>query len=616
MHSIIKAGLTAIMVVLTVHLYSQDRIDSLVNLLEEADLSENEYVSAVTELSLLVEKSEREYYLPFFAPSAINKATLLNDTLTKLNLLNHLGRYYWQTGRYSQSIEQYNHMRQICDSAHYPHLFLESLNGLGNVYYLTLQYDEAWKFYEEGLRQAGNDTVMRIKFGHNMANILSVREEFDQAIQLYNESISFDLEKENWRELSISYCNLALAYAQLDEKKLTSHNFVEALRYAHESKDPYQIAHVMRSQAEAILERHPERAIKYVEKSLSWARQGKVYQQILDNLTLLAFLHQEKDEFRASSRYYEEAYDLLDSLQKELQLFQIEASELRYKTNQLEREQTQIKQNQELLRITRISRLRWATILLTIGILSLGLFSLLLYRGYRLRIQVNRTRNRLFSIVAHDLRNPLNGVVGLSEVLLDAAGQDTGQKNLQRLQAMHQSAIRIRELADNLLDWSLSESKRVQFFPGTGDLQQTAENSIMVYSHLIADKQLKAENLIPAATFAHYDDRMIQAVFRNLISNAIKFSHPGGSIRLSARRSGEDIEVTVQDQGVGMTDEQIRNFMKRGKGQSGNGTLKESGSGLGLGICKKFIARHGGKLRYEANPEGGTRFIFSLSPAR
>jgi len=224
----------------------------------------------------------------------------------------------------------------------------------------------------------------------------------------------------------------------------------------------------------------------------------------------------------------------------------------------------------------------------------------------------NATKNRLFSIIAHDLRSPFSGLMGIANYLKDFYHEIDDQQRQEMIARLENSARNLYDLLSNLLLWSMTQKDQLKLYPEPVNLLQVIEHAIMALKgnidekHIILDKDLSDITIIA-------DDNQIQAIVRNLLSNAIKYSQDGGLISISCCETTNDmIEIKVADQGVGMTEEIQNLLFDAGQFQSQPGTNDEKGTGLGLTIVYDFVKLHNGSIHIDSKPGIGTTFIVLL----
>ncbi|MEI7499072.1 MAG: two-component regulator propeller domain-containing protein [Bacteroidota bacterium] len=225
---------------------------------------------------------------------------------------------------------------------------------------------------------------------------------------------------------------------------------------------------------------------------------------------------------------------------------------------------------------------------------------------------LNTTRDKFFSIIAHDLRNPFNTILGLSEMAIGNTGDAEPEKVRKIVFDIRDTAKHTFDLLQNLLIWARSQTGALDFEPVSFDLsERILENTDIVKSQ--AEKKNIVLSYIEAGPImATGDTRMIDTVLRNLLTNAIKFTQPQGQITVSVKEKDNHYEVMVQDTGIGIAEENISRIFLLDNKYTRKGTEKERGSGLGLILCREFIEKHNGTIRVESKPGKGSAFIFTL----
>jgi signal transduction histidine kinase len=222
-------------------------------------------------------------------------------------------------------------------------------------------------------------------------------------------------------------------------------------------------------------------------------------------------------------------------------------------------------------------------------------------------------RNAKFmSIVAHDLRNPFNSIIGILDILAENIDNYRKDEIEELIHIASGSAINAYKLLENLLDWSAAQNKEKSFNPVKINLRELILSEIDSFSISASQKQVALDQSIFQDIYLTADIQMVKTIFRNLISNAIKYSNQGGIIFISATESNQFVEIEVMDNGIGMTENTLRKLFKMEEFHSTLGTDNEHGTGLGLLFCKEFIEMHGGKIWAESKPGKWTKFKFTL----
>lgn len=226
--------------------------------------------------------------------------------------------------------------------------------------------------------------------------------------------------------------------------------------------------------------------------------------------------------------------------------------------------------------------------------------------------EINATKDKLFSIIAHDLRGPFTSLLGFSDLLLENIRDYNAEKFEKLLYHLNSAAKNAYSLLENLLIWARSQNKQLLFRPKDTNIAMVIKDVIQNLGSLATIKNITLKNLIRNEMHAMTDVNMLTAIVRNLVSNAIKFCNPGGTVEISAVQKEKELEISVSDNGIGMSEEIKHKLFRAGTNMSVTGTAHEKGTGLGLLICKEFVEKHGGKIWVDSIPGKGSTFTFTL----
>ncbi len=227
--------------------------------------------------------------------------------------------------------------------------------------------------------------------------------------------------------------------------------------------------------------------------------------------------------------------------------------------------------------------------------------------------ELNSTKDKFFSILAHDLKNPLGSFYSVAELLNDEYDKIPEPSKRQYLGIIRESARQLYSLLENLLTWSRSQRGLINFNPTGFDIYSLADNSIQILQISASAKHITLLNNVPKDIFVNADMNLANTIIRNLISNAIKFTDNGGEISVTAIDSTSGyVAIAVKDSGIGISKETIKDLFKIDKSVSTLGTNGESGTGLGLILCREFVEMHNGRIWAESELNVGTTFYFTL----
>jgi two-component system, sensor histidine kinase and response regulator len=226
--------------------------------------------------------------------------------------------------------------------------------------------------------------------------------------------------------------------------------------------------------------------------------------------------------------------------------------------------------------------------------------------------QANANKDKLLSIIAHDLRNPFSVLITFSKLLLDSIDDFSRDDILNYLNTFYQTSKHGYDLLDNLLKWSKSQTGKMEVNSEILDVRDLIEENITLLNSQASAKKIQMFNRVPEKLMAVADLNMILTVIRNLISNAIKFTYEGGKIEIKGKSSKNHVEISVEDTGVGIDPEDLNKIFRIEIKHSTAGTADERGSGLGLVLCKEFVEKNLGQLRASSEVGKGSKFWFTL----
>jgi len=227
--------------------------------------------------------------------------------------------------------------------------------------------------------------------------------------------------------------------------------------------------------------------------------------------------------------------------------------------------------------------------------------------------ELNSTKDRMFSIIGHDLRGPIGSLRMMLDMILENPEEYSMQDILDVIQPLRDSAASSYSLLENLLSWARCQHGEIEYSPGENDLSDAINNTFSLLTPAVHQKRIILEKQLPLNTLAWFDKEMITTVLRNLVNNAIKFSKPGGKIIVKVHETKDQfITIKVQDQGIGIKPENMEKLFRTDLFFSTFGTASEKGSGLGLILCKEFVEINGGKIWVESIPGAGSTFFFTL----
>jgi signal transduction histidine kinase len=378
-------------------------------------------------------------------------------------------------------------------------------------------------------------------------------------------------------------------------------------------------------------------ALQYAELSLHVAQSMHRKTEIRGSAGVLAAIYEAKGEDRNALKYYKLYKDYSDSLSNDQTRKQLLAMSAGYdfekKAMKLQEEAAQ--KDARYQRVLRKDALQISITVIVIAVLSLLAFILLRSRVVNKRVNQllreknekieeqkealehqavqlllnNQQKDKLFSIIAHDLRGPLNSLKGLMDFLKEKRLSE--QEINTMMTELRRNIDYSSELVGNLLFWASSQLDGIVVTPVVLPLQPLVHDILTLFSHQAGEKEILLLENVPDSLEGYADKDMIQVVLRNLVSNSIKFCRPGDSVTVSARQQDTEIEFCVKDTGIGMKEEVLTRILRK-ESFTSYGTAKEKGTGLGMLLCREFAEANEGRFRIESEWGKGCRCYFTI----
>ena len=418
----------------------------------------------------------------------------------------------------------------------------------------------------------------------------------------------------------LSLMNIGIVYDRMDSDELALRYYREALTLAKEKKLPNEIAHVNVNIASVISKTNPAKAIEYLKETLETAK-------LLGQKNLQAEILSDMTEIYKQLGNYKEALTSLQE-QKMLQdsIFSMEkAKELANLQSVYELEQSNAKVKELETADKKSTRQRNIIIFVAADLaISLILLSFFYTKSTRLNKQLkkheqeleqsNNIKDKLFSIIGHDLRGPMANIPVMMELLAHTTGSEEERKYLQNTLLEHSKAS--LETLDKLLYWGQSQIKGAGIKQEDFGVQPYLDTNMKLIKTRAEQKHITITNSIPNDIRLHADPTHFDFIIRNLLSNAVKFTYENGAIELSAStgKIPDMIVFAVQDNGTGISKEQQQRIFDA-LGSSKRGTADEQGNSIGLMLCKDFVVQNGGDIWVESEEGKGSVFYFSLKSA-
>jgi signal transduction histidine kinase len=513
----------------------------------------------------------------------------------------NIGKVYFTINEFDQAMAHYDTAMAIAEKHNFVSQTAIAKSNIGRVYFRKGDFEKALKHYYQALEyyKGRNSKYGIADLFNKIGGVYEYTERYETAIQYYSDALTINSEIDNKFGIAQNHCNLASVYKKTGNyQKMVSH-LDAGIAFAKDTDVNHLLLKFYGNYIQYCEYSHDhQEARNFFNKYLPLAE--KVNNDNIRNLSAL-LLEIQKNEMEKSNAIFEQEMSLQN----------------------LERERDELKLNQMFLFVIVVALIALITAMLFFfkTRTSRRLARLVEERTQKLReneqklIEINETREKFYSIIAHDLKSPFNSLIGFSNLLLEDYEDFSDAERKEFVEIIRNSSENIFNLLENLLDWSRRSSGDFQIKPIKTDLCLIVKKNIQLQEKNAASKNISIINKIPKNTFVFADENVVSAIIRNLTSNALKFTNAGGEISFEAKKTDGQIYCSVIDNGVGMTAEEIAKVLDTSKIISKKGTGKEKGTGLGLMLVSDFVNRSGGKLKIDSKKEEGSKFTFNL-PAK
>lgn len=522
-------------------------------------------------------------------------------------------------------------------------------NNIGFVFSEIGNDKKALEFYTKSLefhRQSTNNTNIGVVL-NNIGWVNLRSKKFDLSLEYFYMALKANEEHNDERGVGASLGNIGTVYNRMGEHAKALEYHKKALNIVESYSDKIGATSINLFIADDYLSlKQFDEATAFAKKSLNLAREIGYIGDEKNAAAKLAEIFEVRGRFEESTKYLKLVAKLNDSL------FNIDRAEAIGKIESVYEIEIQQKENQMLKREQVLNRekinLQLIFLYLLIGVIILvSILSISLYTSRKkmkesnillqklnkesnyhkeiiqIKIEelneknaeltdINSIKDKLISVIAHDLKNPLHAIAGYAEVILNRVSEGFTNETLSYLRIIHDNSIRGNLLLDNLLQWSRFQTRTLPFNPSPVSIKEIVKDELYLIQPIANEKQIEIRTNFDSNLSVFADPNMLRTIIRNLIANSVKFTRTGGFVEIAAVAKGKIVEFSITDNGIGI-EPQLRNKLFSGEaGISTTGTSGEKGTGLGLMICKDFVERHEGEIWFESQPGNGTIFYFTI----
>ena len=563
--------------------------------------------------------------------------------------LNNIGLIYNEINNYRKALDFFTQSLEIKKTLGDDKETAHAYYIVGNTYLKLKENNIALENFIQTLELSEkiNDKMGIANSLRSLGKVYLELNDFEKSLIYYNEALNISKETGNIKGISEILNDIGNYYQRMNNYTKAADFFKQTIEISRKAGDQYLQALSSRKLGEIYIKSGKElEGFELIRKSLTIGQFIDNFELIKNAYYSLYYYYDLRGDKTRALDYYINYSVIKDSIVEKNNAREISEIQMRY---ELEKNQTELSRiEKEISELTAEKKIREfelrkqknvrnlsfliALITLISGIIIF--FQFLMKRKTNILLQqkikevdesnqrlkeseeslkiLNATKDKFFSIIAHDIRNPFNAVYGLTQHLAKNFDTLTKEELEKPNELIYQSADELLELLDNLLHWSRTQRGKMEFSPRKIDLHEMVNKNISLLKMNADKKNIEVVSDIKHGATVSADYDMLTTVFRNLISNAIKFSYENSRIHIKSEETGNEITISVIDKGVGISKENIQKLFRIDIHYSTTGTSEEQGSGLGLILCREFVEKHGGKIWVESEENKGSTFKFTL----
>ncbi|BDQ03460.1 tetratricopeptide repeat-containing sensor histidine kinase [Ignavibacterium sp.] len=563
----------------------------------------------------------------------------LKDTLSLIKLYNSEAINYSMRGRSDIALEIFLKSLDYANKINDRPTIFNTLFNIGIVFDNRGEFDKAIEHYNKSLQYA-DDKGSKALVENYLAEIYLTRKDLKKAEEFLNRAIldaeaSGDINSQIW-----SYTNLGSLNFERGNLTEAEKNFNSALELSRKSEYKLDIIHSLTELGKFYFKtKRLKEAEKYLLEAFDIANQINSVQDLSNITNVLKDVYAELNNYKQAFEFLKLNKQYSDTLQAINQNEKILEIETKYAVKQKEKEAQLLKNENELQKKVIETQKLIAIVVSVLGLFLVILIALLIRSRRKIlaaqkdlimkneEIELSRkeiaaknkeleilnsTKDKFFSIIAHDLRNPIAGFVSISDILETDYDRISDQEKKSLLSQMNNSSKNLIALLENLLTWARLSSNKIEVVRSKSKLSELIFSAVSPYEHWAKSKRVNLRIEIPEDKKIETDPFIFQTVVGNLINNAIKFSNSGDTVSVIAKLENGKIRLSVKDNGVGIPEHRLKNIFGFDNKKTTKGTMNESGTGLGLVLVKELSDKMNWQIEVHSQPQLGSEFILNI----
>ncbi|MEN8193509.1 MAG: tetratricopeptide repeat-containing sensor histidine kinase [Bacteroidota bacterium] len=545
--------------------------------------------------------------------------------ITHLNLgsvySNFLGEYRKAIEHADAALKIYNNLGDEVKTTYCYLIIGSAYEYLGNL-------DKALEFYNKSLvicRRTDNK-YMLANTENYIGEAYNKQHKIKLALESYNKSLNIYLELGDEEGIAVAENNIGECYYKLGDLNKALSHYTRSFEYFDKRGEKFQLSELVFNIGNVYYERkNYNSAINSYRRSIKYAKETNNLESLKDSYKAISNAYRKLEKPERALDYLEMYIEKKDSLINVKNLEMIAEYEAKYEASEKAKEIELLKKEQELSEINVQLQTILNVSLIAVTLLLIATV-IIYYRKYKQKNELNQrlaeseihlqklnfTKDKFFSIIAHDLRGPLGTLSGLTEILDEDAEEMDKESIIGLSKDIHQISKNTITLLNNLLTWASIQIGKIEISKENFEIKDIVDEVHELLRENLNKKNITFTNEIEKNIAVYADKNMVSSVIRNLIHNAIKFTNESGNVTTYTDSSNGITSISVQDNGVGIPEDNMEKLFEIGNKVSTYGTANESGAGLGLILSKEFIDKNSGTIVVKSDVNKGTTFTINL----
>ena len=567
---------------------------------------------------------------------------MIGNTIGDISVYNKIGQNYYNLDDFSNAMLNYFKALELAEEKQDERQIGNAYINISNVLNAQQEYENAIVYLRKSLtifEKAKSLYNIGVCYNNIAANYI-YQDSLDLALDYLEKALEIYIKSEDNKGQAACYLNMGIVSSKNKSFDQSIAYFNSSLSIAEIMHDQFRIANCLANMTIAFLEK------KEYDKVKEFSMRGLAIAIDIKALSIQRIFYQNLSATFDSLGDYKNAYgnykllkqidDSLFNAEKQNQVFELEA---KYQGEKKENDINRLTEENDIKAIQLQKNRNFQLFLIIMSLLVLALL-IVFYSLFKLKVKtsklfskkneeleimnknlqqseqalkkLNATKDKFFTIIAHDIKNPLSAYRAITKMLTESYHLLSETEKISYINRINNSSENLYKLFQNLLLWSTSQSGSINYKPQEIDLGILAFKSIALLQENANTKNIKLDLKVESDTFAFCDSNMISTVLINLLSNAIKFSKPDNVITISSIELTNYIQISIEDRGIGIAFENINKLFRVEFDHKTIGNAPEKGTGIGLILCKEFISRNGGEIWVDSLLNQGSTFHFTI----